>query len=253
MDEQADKKRFRISVFVGFLIMCVVWIIFILDNYVFFDLSFLALRPRSIGGLIGIFFSPFLHGFLRHIMSNSLPLWALVTSLLYFFPKNGYRLLLIFWLLPEFLLWIIGRDARHIGVSTQIYAIASFILFYGILSKNSTYLILSLLIIFLYGSMFWGIFPFSVLRNVSWEGHLSGFIVGVVCAFVVNKPKELSSTSNNIEFVYNYDFCCSNSTWNLNFFYNFETKKVDEKYDYQNNYCTNSTNFYIIDNNASTS
>ena len=151
MNEKEEKRRFRISVFVGLLIVVVIWIFFIIENYIFYDLAALALKPRDIDGFMGIFFGSFLHGSWNHIVSNSLPLWALITTLLYFFQKNGYRLLLIFWLVPQFLLWVIGREALHIGASTQIYAIASFIFFYGILSKNRVYLVLSLLIILFYG------------------------------------------------------------------------------------------------------
>ena len=42
--------------------------------------------------------------------------------------------------------------------------------------------ILSFLVIFLYGSMFWGLFPQQ--NKISWEGHLSGFIAGIIIAFL---------------------------------------------------------------------
>ena len=40
----------------------------------------------------------------------------------------------------------------------------------------------SSLIVFLYGSMIWGVLPTHL--PVSWEGHLSGFIAGILLAFI---------------------------------------------------------------------
>ena len=41
------------------------------------------------------------------------------------------------------------------------------------------------MIIFLYGSMIWYVLP--IKEGVSWEGHLSGFLVGLVLAFTFKK------------------------------------------------------------------
>ena len=35
--------------------------------------------------------------------------------------------------------------------------------------------------------MVWGMFPFSVAENVSWEGHLMGFIVGFFLSILFRK------------------------------------------------------------------
>ena len=49
-----------------------------------------------------------------------------------------------------------------------------------------------MLIIFLYGSMIWGLLPTK--EPISWEGHLSGFIAGVLVAIFYRnegpKPKK---------------------------------------------------------------
>ena len=44
---------------------------------------------------------------------------------------------------------------------------------------------LSLIVVFIYGSTIWYIFP--IKENMSWEGHLSGFLVGILLAFVFKK------------------------------------------------------------------
>ena len=67
---------------------------------------------------------------------------------------------------------------------------ASFLFFSGILRKNSQLSAVALLVIFIYGGLFWGLFP--IYQNVSWEGHLTGFIAGALVAFIYRKegPKE---------------------------------------------------------------
>ena len=80
----------------------------------------------------------------------------------------------------RFWLWIIGGPSFHIGASGVIYALASFILVSGIIRKNPRLSAISLVVIFLYGSMIWGILPTN--EAVSWEGHLAGFVAGIIVA-----------------------------------------------------------------------
>lgn len=78
------------------------------------------------------------------------------------------------------LLWIIGRDSYHIGMSGIIYALASFLTVSGLIKRNYRLTALSLTVIFIYGSFFWGLFPIE--QQISWEGHLSGAFVGFLLA-----------------------------------------------------------------------
>tara|TARA_B100000989_G_scaffold241003_1_gene187878 strand:- start:2755 stop:3108 length:354 start_codon:yes stop_codon:yes gene_type:complete len=82
-------------------------------------------------------------------------------------------------------LWCVGRESFHIGASGLIYAMASFLFFSGILRKNTQLSAVALLVIFIYGGFFWGLFPMN--PKVSWEGHLTGFVAGVLVAFVFRK------------------------------------------------------------------
>ena len=41
------------------------------------------------------------------------------------------------------------------------------------------------MVVFLYGSLLWYVFPLD--PKISWEGHLSGFLVGLVLAFLFKK------------------------------------------------------------------
>jgi membrane associated rhomboid family serine protease len=47
----------------------------------------------------------------------------------------------------------------------------------------------SLIIVFLYGSTVWNMFPIAEIvdPSVSWEGHLAGAISGFLCALIFRK------------------------------------------------------------------
>ena len=59
----------------------------------------------------------------------------------------------------------------------------------GILRKDTRSIAVSLLVTFLYGGMVWGILPTD--PKVSFEAHLSGALVGILCAFIFRKTDPL--------------------------------------------------------------
>ena len=99
------------------------------------------------------------------------------------------------WLISGIWLWIGGRNSiynqnYHIGASTLIYGLASFLFFSGIIRKNKNLMVVSALVVFLYGSITHGIFPLKA--EISWEGHLFGAISGALVAYNYRKegPKK---------------------------------------------------------------
>jgi membrane associated rhomboid family serine protease len=140
-------------------------------------------------GLRGIVLMPWIHAHsdIKHILNNSLPTFLLLGLLFYSYKAVAWRVFLLSWLFTGALLWLIGgsNGAVHIGMSGVIYALAGFLFASGVLRGYLPLQALSLFIIFLYGSLIWGIFPTQ--PRVSWQGHLSGLIVGVVLAFIYRK------------------------------------------------------------------
>ena len=141
--------------------------------------------PQKISGLKGIFLSPFIHKDFKHILNNSYPLLILIGLLFSFYKKIALQILIWLYLISGFWLWIIGRPAFHIGASGIIYALAGFLFLSGLIRKNRSLSAISLLVIFLYGSMIWGIIPIS--KSISWEGHLAGFLAGLLVAVFFKK------------------------------------------------------------------
>lgn len=156
-----------------------------------FDIKFFeyGVHPLHWDGLPGILLMPFVHSGFKHLMANSVPFLILGTALFYFYRELSIRVLIGIWLLSGIWVWFGGRgDSWHIGASGVIYGLSSFLFFSGLIRKNTQLAALALVVAFLYGSMIWGLFPdFFPKENISWEGHLGGFISGIILAFYYRK------------------------------------------------------------------
>ena len=150
---------------------------------VYFEISFVeyGVLPRDISGIKGVLLSPFIHKDFKHLINNTFPIIVLGSLLCYFYKKNYKSIFPMLYVFSGILLWGIGRTSFHIGASGIIYALASFIFFSGLISKNKNLAALSLIVIFIYGSLFWGLFPIQL--EMSWEGHLAGFLSGLIFAW----------------------------------------------------------------------
>jgi membrane associated rhomboid family serine protease len=181
-ENNAGKYRFLVlpALFVG-----VIWVLFGL-NYLF-DLNFwrLAVEPRTTNGLLGIAFFPLLHSDLDHIVANTGSLFVLLVAVRYIFPHLFLKVFGAAYLWPGVFAWLIGRPAFHLGASGMIYALATFLFLSGVIRVNRYLLAISLLVVFLYGSLFWGIFPLE--QRISWEGHLGGALTGFFLALWFRK------------------------------------------------------------------
>lgn len=164
------------------------WVVYWLEIRYHFDFVENGILPRTFSGLQGVLFSPFIHADLSHLYNNSLPLLVLLAALQFFYAKQTPMVLLFGILLSGIGTWLIGRESYHIGASGLIYVLFSFIFFKGIFTKYYRLVALSLTVIVVYGGMVWYVFP-KVDEVISWEGHLAGFISGLLLA-IVNKTPE---------------------------------------------------------------
>lgn len=168
-------------------LLILIWSVFFFENSFHIDLGSHGILPRTVSGLQGVVFSPFLHGDLKHIANNSIPLFILTTALIYFYRDISLKVLLYGILLSGFITWIIGRSSFHIGASGLIYVLVSFIFFKGMMTQYYRLMALSLTVVMLYGGMVWYVFP-EVDKTISWEGHLAGLIAGFVFAVRFKTP-----------------------------------------------------------------
>ena len=157
-----------------------------LGEFVFdVNLGQFGVYPRKLSGLLGVFTYPFIHSDWKHLTNNSSALLVLGTMLYYFYRPVASKTLLWVYLMSGVWLWIGGRPNFHIGASGVVYALFGFLFVSGLLRKHLKLMALSMLVVFLYGSLVWGIFP--VDHQISYEGHLFGLLAGIVVAIVYRK------------------------------------------------------------------
>lgn len=180
-----EKRKFIHSLVFPAAFFILLWIIKLIENESGWDLYYLGIYPRKLSGLKGIIFSPLIHADFNHLVNNSFTLLVLSVALFYFYRPISYKIFFLIYIISGICVWTGGRAAFHIGASGIIYGIAAFIFFSGVIRRDTRLSAIALIIVFLYGSMIWGIFPLN--PGISWESHLWGAIAGVILSVVYRK------------------------------------------------------------------
>ena len=143
--------------------------------------------PRMLDGLDGILWSPFLHSGFPHLISNTIPFAILSGLVLIRGAKRWLSASAIIIGLGGLLVWAfaIGSNENHIGASGWVFGLFGFLVLSAFFERKPLSIGIGLITLFLYGgTILFGVIPRD---GISWEGHLFGFIAGVVAARVLSK------------------------------------------------------------------
>ena len=180
----------------------IMWVTEIVDTVLGGRLDINGIIPRSIAGLDGILWSPFLHDGFSHLISNTLPLAVLSGLVLLQGVRRWIYASIIIVIVGGLLVWAfaIGSNEVHIGASGWIFGLFGFLVVSAILERKLMSIGIGLVTLFFYGStMMLGFIP---RPGLSWEGHLFGFIAGIVAARILaNRDLKLASaaTENSLD------------------------------------------------------
>ena len=172
------------------LVLTAMWLVFWADHlFPLIPFYKYGVMPGALESWKGVLFMPLLHSHeeINHILNNSIPTAVLLGAIVYYYRQIAVRVFFLSWLFTGLGVWLIAtnNNAYHIGMSGVIYAMAGFLFTSGIIRKYKPLQAISLFVAFLYGGMIWGVFPMK--EHVSWEGHLSGLVVGILLAILYRK------------------------------------------------------------------
>lgn len=183
----ARELTLQITILGGFIAL--MWILELADILVLDQkLNFFGIHPREEIGLRGILFAPFLHGNLPHLIANTIPFLTLGWFVMLQETSDFFIVTAITMLVGGLGVWLFGATGSvHIGASMLIFGYLGFLLLRGYFERNLSSIMLSLIVGVLYGSAIWGVLP--TRAGISWEGHLFGFIGGVIAARLLAERK----------------------------------------------------------------
>ena len=140
------------------------------------------IHPGSgITGLWTVFSAPLIHGDWRHLFGNSVSL--LVLGSLVGLRGRGqlWRVSIISALASGLGIWLVApHHTVHVGASGIVFGYLGALLFMGWFQRRPLSILLSVACLVLFGEMVTGLFPGA--PGVSWQGHLFGFLGGVLAA-----------------------------------------------------------------------
>jgi membrane associated rhomboid family serine protease len=182
------------------ILVMIMWLVFVGNINYGWNLERFGLHPHEIKGLLGILFMPLLHENLEHLFSNSIPILVAGGFLFYYFNRWTWLIISTIYIGSGTILWFIGETGtNHIGASGLVYGLVFFLLVSGLIRGQRQLAAVALLMVFLYGSLVWGLFPEYarlVEKNISWEGHLGGAIVGILMAILLIKKGPVNNSEN---------------------------------------------------------
>ncbi|MBK7633924.1 MAG: rhomboid family intramembrane serine protease [Saprospiraceae bacterium] len=184
-----DYKKFLNSILIPLVLVLILWSVKLFEVISGIRLYFFGVYPREWSGFLGIFTSPFVHGTWGHLASNTLPLLILTSIMALFYRKAFLKSLVMITSVDGILAWLFARPSYHIGASGVVYGLIAFVFWTGIFKKNTKSVVLSLIVLVLYAGSVESIFP-GVEKNISWESHLFGAIVGLITAFLLKSVVE---------------------------------------------------------------
>jgi membrane associated rhomboid family serine protease len=184
MEKEETRKLYGSLIFPAIMVL-VMWVIKLIEEGFHTSFAEYGLLPQTLIGLRGILFSPLLHADWAHLSANTVPFFVLTAGLFYYYGRKAITLFILCWLVTGLWVWIFAKDTGiHIGASGVVYALATFHFTSGILRREPRMMAFSMLVVFLYGGLVWGVIPdLFPEKNISWQSHLLGGLAGILIAF----------------------------------------------------------------------
>lgn len=180
----ARQVRTQALILASFIVL--IWLIEVIDWLtVNHSLDSLGIRPRSMSGLRGIFFMPILHANFGHVLANTVPFVVLGALVMMRRTRDFFIVSGIVILVSGLGVWLLGGAGTvHIGASALVFGYLGYLLLRAFFERSWLSIIVALIVGLMYSGLIWGILP--IYPGVSWQGHLFGFLGGVLAAYLLS-------------------------------------------------------------------
>lgn len=180
--EGVRRHLLRHAVILG-TIVAVLWLVEMFDWLVMRGaLDGLGIQPRTLGGLQAIVVAPWLHAGFGHLLANTIPFVVLGWFVMLRRTTDFFVVALAALLASGLGIWLFGGASTiHLGISGVIFGFFGYLLARGYYERSIVAIVMAALAFLIYGGMMWGMLPLQ--QGVSWQGHLFGFVGGVLVAY----------------------------------------------------------------------
>lgn len=200
---QGSRQEIKTQAIILATFVAIFWLLEILDQFVFrgslddfgiiphqvIGLRGILFAPFLHIGLRGILFAPFLHGDFPHLIANTVPFLILGWLVMLQETSDFFIVTGLTMLVGGLGVWLFAAPGSiHIGASILIFGYLGFLLLRGYFQRNIPSILLSILVFLLYGGTIWGVLPSR--PGISWQGHLFGFLGGVLAAKLIATEKK---------------------------------------------------------------
>lgn len=188
-DKRSILQKFKETGFVyitGWIVL--IWVLEVSDTVLLGDrLQRQGIKPRSVDGLDGVLWAPFLHDGFGHLISNTFP-FIVLGALVAIRGRSHWLLVTASSIaVGGILTWIFARSGNHIGSSGVVFGYLGALIGAAVFERKLAYIAPAVIAIFFYGSIFVGLVP---QNRVSWEGHLAGLVAGAAATYVLSKRRK---------------------------------------------------------------
>ena len=171
----------------------VMWVSELVDTIDRHRLDRFGVQPRTIVGLRGIAFAPFLHVGWQHLIGNTVPFAILGVLIALAGLARFAKANLIIGTCSGLGMWLFGAtNSVHLGASGMVFGYLGYLLSRGFFDRRFGQIVLGLVVGAVYGGLLWGVLPTNT--GVSWQGHLFGFLGGVGAAWIMRRPYNAPKT-----------------------------------------------------------
>jgi membrane associated rhomboid family serine protease len=183
---QAIKRELKGQAILLAGIVALLWVIEGVDALFGQALDVYGVIPRSVVGLRGILFAPFLHGSFVHLMANTVPLVVLGWLIMLRETRDFFIVWAVSAVVGGLGTWLIApANSVHIGASGVIFGFLGYLLARGWFERKPLSVALAVVVGVLYGGAIFGVLPGQV--GISWQGHLFGLLGGVLAARLMTR------------------------------------------------------------------